>query len=217
MAEVVFKVDISPELKDKFETALDKVVKQFVRRLKFSIADEILSKSKLTEKQAFELADDLKERVAKRHRLWFEMETAPAMLVVDANILFSFFRHDSIRRYLIEELLTSGCDLVSPDFVLKELLSDKQKVMKFAGIEDTEFSFLCSILREEIKVFSEQEYDKYLPEAQKISPHDSAKDDPYFALALSLNCPIWSDEKSFKQQSKVKVYSTAELIKEIKL
>ena len=69
MAEVVVKVDISPELKDKFEIALDRVVKQFVRRLKFSIADEILSKSKLTEKQAFELADDLKERVAKRHGL----------------------------------------------------------------------------------------------------------------------------------------------------
>lgn len=69
MAEVVVKVDISPELKDKFEIALDKVIKQFVRRLKFSIADEILSKSKLTEEQAFKLADDLKERVAKRHGL----------------------------------------------------------------------------------------------------------------------------------------------------
>lgn len=69
MTEVILKVDISPELKDKFEIALDKVVKQFVRRLKFSIADEILSKSKLTEKQAFELADGLKERVAKRHGL----------------------------------------------------------------------------------------------------------------------------------------------------
>ena len=137
------------------------------------------------------------------------------MLVVDANILFSFFRHDSVRRYLIEELLNSGCDLVSPDFVLKELLSDKQKVMKFAGIEDIEFSFLCSLLREEIMVFSKQEYDKYLPEAKDLSPH--AKDIPYFALALSLNCPIWSDEKSFKLQSKVKVYSTSELVKILSL
>ena len=69
MAELKFKVDISPELKDKFEIALDRVVKQFVRRLKFSIAEDILSKSKLTEKQAFGIADDLKERVAKRHGL----------------------------------------------------------------------------------------------------------------------------------------------------
>jgi len=69
MTEVILKVEISPELKDKFEIALDRVVKQFARRLKFSIADDILSKSKLTESQAFKLADDLKERVARRHGL----------------------------------------------------------------------------------------------------------------------------------------------------
>lgn len=69
MAEVVVKVDIAPELKGKFESALDKVVTQFVRRLEFSTADEILSKSKLTDKQVEKLADELKERVAKRHGL----------------------------------------------------------------------------------------------------------------------------------------------------
>ena len=145
------------------------------------------------------------------------MASIPDMLVTDANILFSFFRHDSVRRYLVEELLNRGCGLVSPDFVLKELLSDKQKVMKFAGIDDLEFSFLYSLLTEEIKVFHEPEYDKFLPEAHKISPHDSTKDDPYFALALSKNIPLWSDEKRHKQQSRVKVYSTSELLKEIGL
>lgn len=145
------------------------------------------------------------------------MASVPEMLVADANILFSFFRHDSSRRYLTEELLNRGCGLVSPDFVLKELLNDKQKVMRFADIDELEFSFLYSILTEEIKVFPESEYGKFLPEAHKISPHDSAKDDPYFALALSKNIPLWSDEKAFKRQSKVKVYSTSELLKEIGL
>ena len=39
----------------------------------------------------------------------------------------------------------------------------------------------------------------------------------YFALALKLNCPIWSEDKALKKQSKVKVYSTSELLKEIGL
>ena len=69
MDEVVIKVDIPEELKDKFELALAKVVKQFVRRLEFSIADEILSKSKLTDEQTEKLADELKRKVAKRHGL----------------------------------------------------------------------------------------------------------------------------------------------------
>lgn len=143
--------------------------------------------------------------------------TFPDMLVADANILFSFFRHDSSRRYLIEELLNGGCVLVSPEFVLRELLNDKQKVMKYAGIDESEFSFLYSILTEEIKVFPELEYTKFLPEAHELSPHDSVKDDPYFALALSKNTPLWSDEKRHKKQSKVKVYNTSELLKEIGL
>lgn len=145
------------------------------------------------------------------------MASVPEMLVVDANILFSFFRHDSARRYLTEELLNKGCKLVSPDFVLEELLNDKQKVMGFADIDDFEFSFLYSLLTEEIKVFPEPEYGKFLPDARNIFPHDSDKDDSYFALALSKGIPLWSDEKRHKRQSKVKVYSTSELLKEIGL
>lgn len=69
MAEVVVKVDIPVELKGKFESAIDKIVVQFVRRLEFSMADEILSQSKLADKQAERLARELKGRVAKRHGL----------------------------------------------------------------------------------------------------------------------------------------------------
>ena len=45
----------------------------------------------------------------------------------------------------------------------------------------------------------------------KISPH--SKDVPYFALALAFNAAIWSDEKAFKKQNKVKIFSTEELKK----
>lgn len=69
MTEVIIKVDIPLELKKEFESALSKVVSQFVRRVEFSIADEILLKSKLTDSQIDKLSDGLKERVAKRHRV----------------------------------------------------------------------------------------------------------------------------------------------------
>ena len=35
----------------------------------------------------------------------------------------------------------------------------------------------------------------------------------YFALALKLNCPIWSNDKKLKQQNKIKIYHTHELNK----
>jgi predicted nucleic acid-binding protein len=51
---------------------------------------------------------------------------------------------------------------------------------------------------------------------QPASPHGSGdKDDPYFALALAQNAPIWSDENEFAKQRSVRVYSTHELCETI--
>ena len=69
MEEVVIRVEVPSELRSKFELALAKVVSQLVRRIKFSMLDDILSKSKLTEEQVDKLADELKGNVAKRHGL----------------------------------------------------------------------------------------------------------------------------------------------------
>ena len=69
MAEINIKIDVPQELKLEFEEALATVVKQFIRRVKFATAEKISSKSKLTEKKADELADELKERISKRHGL----------------------------------------------------------------------------------------------------------------------------------------------------
>ena len=68
-SEIVIKVNVPQELKPEFELVLAKVVKQFIRRVRFSLAEEISSRSKLTEEQASKLAEELKERVAKKHGL----------------------------------------------------------------------------------------------------------------------------------------------------
>jgi len=137
----------------------------------------------------------------------------PRLLIVDSCILFSFFRKDSFRRRLIEELPNLGCQLVSPEFALRELASEKEKIIKYGRINELAFAFLLSLLERKIELFPEEEYRKFLADANKLSPHGSiAKDDPYFALALAFNCPIWSDEGAFKQQNKVKILSTRKLL-----
>ncbi|MBI2451572.1 hypothetical protein HYV50_00670 [Candidatus Pacearchaeota archaeon] len=69
MAEIVVKVEVPKELKKKFEIVLTRVMKQFERSIRFAVLDEIMSKSKLTDEQIWELSKELKERVAKRHGL----------------------------------------------------------------------------------------------------------------------------------------------------
>ena len=134
----------------------------------------------------------------------------PRLLVLDASVLFSFFKRDSTRRRLMDKLLARGCKLVSPDFALEKLLSDKEKVMKYGVIDELGFAFLFSLLTKKIETSAKHEYEASLRQARELSPHP--EDDPYFALALSLNAPVWSDEKAFKDQSRVKVFSTRNLI-----
>ncbi len=142
------------------------------------------------------------------------LEKLPRILIVDACILFSFFKKDSDRRMVIEELSNLGCRLISPEFVFEELARNEERTKKFAKINDLEFAFLFSLLERKIESFPEEVYKEFLSEANEISPHgEQVRDDPYFALALAFNSPIWSDESEFKQQSKVKVFNTDELTK----
>ena len=139
-------------------------------------------------------------------------------LIVDASILFSFFNPDSSRRRIIESSSGPGFNLISPDFAFDELIKDKDEIQKYSGISELEFIIFFSLLEKKIESFSKDAYELFLSDANKISPHGKqTKDDPYFALALSLNCAIWSDEKAFKKQSKVKVFTTSELLKELRL
>ncbi|MBC7129159.1 MAG: hypothetical protein H5T45_05460 [Thermoplasmatales archaeon] len=68
---------------------------------------------------------------------------------------------------------------------------------------------VVSLLKRKIETVPKTDYEMWLDEARKIAPH--FKDIPYFALALSLNAAIWSDEKAFKRQIKVKIFSTEKL------
>lgn len=133
------------------------------------------------------------------------------ILVIDANpFIAGFLRNSTSRRIILSDKVM----LCSPDWLIDELDRNASELMeKFPNKAD--FSGTRSMLLGFVKIVSFKEYSLYLDEASKLTKH--SKDIPYFALALSLNCPIWSDEKSFKQQSKVRVYSTSELIKEIGL
>lgn len=67
MADVIVKVEVPKGFESEFRTALKKVVNKFIVAVEFSLVNEILSKSKLTEENAKKLADEVKLAVAKRH------------------------------------------------------------------------------------------------------------------------------------------------------
>jgi len=132
-------------------------------------------------------------------------------LVVNTNILFSFFRNTTVRKIIVNSK-NLGIELFTPEYAFEELRSNKSKIMRYSGITSEEhFEFIISTLQYFIKTVPSDFFKDLKDEAKKISP--DIKDSPFFALALKLNCDIWSNEKRLKRQSRVRVFSTKELFK----
>ena len=129
-------------------------------------------------------------------------------LIVDANILFATLIKNSKTYDLI---LDKHLQLYTPEFIFIELEKYKQELLRKAHRSVGEFHKLIEDLKRIIVIVSLDELLPFLENAENISP--DPKDETYFALALKLNCGIWSNDKRLKKQDKVKIYSTEDLIK----
>lgn len=129
-------------------------------------------------------------------------------LVVDANIFFSVL----IKSGKTEELMFDpSIHLFAPEFIFEEFIKYKDYIIKKTGRTENEFNKLIEILKKRIKTISNEEIEKFIPKAKKICPDKNDVD--YFALALRLNCALWSNDKELKNQKVVSVYATHELLK----
>jgi len=131
-------------------------------------------------------------------------------LVVDANILFSFFKKDSFTRRFI--LSHPEIELFTPMYVFDELEEHKDEVKFKAKIGDIIFELSKKELLEYVTIVPLEEFKKFWEEAKQTSPDPD--DVPYLAVALSLGCAIWSNDKDLKEgQSRVVVVTTEDLTK----
>ena len=136
------------------------------------------------------------------------------LLVIDSNVLLAALIKSAVTRAL---LLDSRLGLTSPEHLISETLKhikEDDEVKSKLVLSDSEIDELLSYLMQHITIKPKESYDAFIEEALKIVPHE--KDAPFIALALSLNCPLWSNDKALAKQSKVKVFSTEELIKFLK-
>jgi len=128
-------------------------------------------------------------------------------LVIDTNILFSFFNENSFTKKLITN---PSLNLISPEFSLTKLKKYSELIIKKSKISKKTFEHFLKDLKTFTKFINNKIYLKYLDNAQRIAPDEKDKD--FLALSLKENCPLWSNDKELKKQSKIKVFSTKELI-----
>lgn len=128
-------------------------------------------------------------------------------LVVDTNILFNFFNKESFTRRLI---IDSSLNLISSKFAIKELKKYSKLITEKSKIPKKTFENSLKNLETFVKFIDSKNYSKHLDKAIEISPDKKDKD--FLALCLKENCPLWSNDKILKNQNKVKVFSTKEII-----
>lgn len=129
-------------------------------------------------------------------------------LIIDANILMSALVATSGKTY--DLIFSERIKLFSPEFLLEEFENHKKEILEKSKLSDADFKLFLSLISAEIEFVSRTEFEKYIPNASEFTP--DSDDTEYFALAMKLKCALWSNDKALKNQDKIKVYNTKELL-----
>ena len=131
-------------------------------------------------------------------------------IILDVNVILSALIRDSITRKII---LNSRFDLYFPEPSLHKIRKYKNYILEKSGLTEEEYNKIMATLFKYIKVVPIEEIEKNWNEAKKIMELIDPEDVVFIATALSINnSVIWSDDRHFEKQNKVKVLKTKDLI-----
>ncbi len=129
-------------------------------------------------------------------------------LVLDSNIIFSALIKKSTTRDII---LSDIFDLYAPEYIFSEITKHKELLLRKSKLDEGGLDSLLLLLQKHIHLSSKEIYDRKMALAEDILKDIDITDSPFLALALSLDCSIWSNDGHFRLQGKVEVYTTKDL------
>ena len=130
-------------------------------------------------------------------------------LVIDSNRIMAGLIKDSLTRKIIfdEEI-----DFIAPDYIITEIDRHRQYLIEKTKLTDREFDVILLSLLERIELIPLDVFIDHLEPAEVIMEKIDIKDSPFLALGLALNTDgIWSEDRDFDKQIKLKRFSTKEL------
>jgi len=107
-------------------------------------------------------------------------------------------------------LMRQDLELFAPEFALEEINKHKADILKKNNLTKEEFDKIKFDLAIAVTFIPLEDYSSFLKRAQRISPDPDDVD--FFALAIKLRTPLWSNDARLKQQEKIDILTTAELI-----
>jgi predicted nucleic acid-binding protein len=134
-------------------------------------------------------------------------------LIIDANIVISALISWNGRTR--DVIFLSNVSLFAPEYLLEETEKYRDIIIKKSKLDVASFELAKSLIFSKITLIPFSEFESHILEAKEICPDPN--DEEYFALALSKDIPVWTDDKMLKRQSDIEIISTTELINSLSL
>jgi predicted nucleic acid-binding protein len=128
-------------------------------------------------------------------------------LVVDTNLIFSALISKSSK--IRETLFESKFVFYSPNFLITEIFTHKEKLLKSSKLNEEEFYLYLNGI---IECITFVPIDFIGKESRQIAfdlcKNIDIKDTPFIALAIELDIPIWTGDKKLKTGLKIKGFNS---------
>jgi len=93
-----------------------------------------------------------------------------------------------------------------------EMEKHKDELLSKSKLDEKSFGYLKEFIFGKINFIPLEDLAPFKDKAIEVMHDIDIDDSPFLALAMSLNCPIWSNDGHFKRQDVVKAFTTRELM-----
>jgi len=128
-------------------------------------------------------------------------------LIVDTNIIISSIIKAGKTRQILFDF---NFEFFTPAFTLTEIRKYTDEICKKGKIDLADFENYLKIIFKYVTIISPEKYFDLFSEADILIK--DKKDIPFISCALALKCGLWSNDKGFREQKIVKVYTTQNLL-----
>lgn len=130
-------------------------------------------------------------------------------LIVDTNSILAALIRDSAARKII---FKSGFRFYAPEDIVKEIFSQLELIGVKTGLKDVEVQTLAHFITSYFTTVPLSRYEDFILQARDLIADPA--DIQFVALALAVpNDGIWTADKHFEQQNRIKVWKTTDLLK----
>ncbi|MCL4379198.1 MAG: PIN domain-containing protein [Candidatus Marsarchaeota archaeon] len=132
-------------------------------------------------------------------------------LVIDTNRIIAALIRDSTTRRII---ISSGIRFITIGLSLEEIGKYKEEILEKTGNSEKELNHVLSLLLEKIEIVDDVVIKNKMTQAKEIMDKIDKDDTKFIALALATeNNGIWSDDRHFRMQKTIPLFTTKILVR----